>query len=87
MSSLPMVGPLRIELRLPVYQTGVLPLNYGPLAGSRGIEPLKPFSPTVFETASSTNRTLPWIWLGVAELNRFLRFMRPAYYRLTHPRW
>ncbi len=84
-----MVGSEGIEPTSAAYQTAALPLSYGPiifLAGSRGIEPLRPCSPTVFETAPSTNRTLP-IWMGIWELNPVLGFMRPASYRLTYPHW
>ena len=52
-----MAGDQGIEPRLAAPKTAVLPLDESPLAEGEGIEPPNPLRSTVFETASSTNRT------------------------------
>ena len=52
-----MEGDRGIEPRLAAPKTAVFPLDESPLAEGEGIEPPNPLRSTVFETASSTNRT------------------------------
>ena len=52
-----MAGDQGIEPRLAAPKAAVLPLDESPLAEGEGIEPPNPLRSTVFETASSTNRT------------------------------
>ena len=59
--SLSVVGLGGIKPPSLAYQTSALSLSYSPMAGSGGIEPPKPCGSTVFETAPSTNRTLPLV--------------------------
>ncbi len=52
-----MVGDQGLEPRSAGPKPAVLPLDQSPMAEGEGIEPPSPLRPTVFETASSTNRT------------------------------
>ncbi len=52
-----MVGDQGLEPRSAGPKPAVLPLDQSPMAEGEGIEPPSLLGPTVFETASSTNRT------------------------------
>ena len=79
-----MAGDQGFEPRLLASKATVLPLDESPVAEGEGIEPPSLLQPTVFKTASSTNRT-PSVWQWELESNQRLLGQSQVSYRWTTP--